>query len=120
MGATGEAGRSGPVATWVLGLGGGRRQRSPLMAYLIWTGCGLFGLHRLYLGRWESAAAMAAITLFSLALAQSGLGLLGFAATGAWALADLVLIPEMARDCNSALLAAAAASAAAAPPAAAG
>jgi TM2 domain-containing membrane protein YozV len=72
------------------------------LAYLLWFGCGLFGLHRLYLGRRVSAAAMAGITLVSLALAQSGLGLLGFAATGAWALADLLLIPEMVRECNEA------------------
>jgi TM2 domain-containing membrane protein YozV len=84
-------------------LGDGRR-RSTGVAYLMWMGCGLFGLHRLYLGRWASAAAMAAITVVSLALTQSGLGLLGFAATGAWALADIVLIPEMARDWNAALL----------------
>nr|WP_255574800.1 NINE protein [Caldovatus aquaticus] len=79
------------------------RPRSVGLAYLMWLGCGLFGLHRLYLGRRTSAAVMAGITLISLALAQSGLGLLGFAATGAWALADLLLIPEMARECNAAL-----------------
>ncbi|MBX6376435.1 MAG: TM2 domain-containing protein [Acetobacteraceae bacterium] len=84
-----------------LALGEGR-PRSMGLAYLLWFGCGLFGLHRLYLGHRVSAAAMAAITLVSLALAQSGLGLLGFAATGAWALADLLLIPEMVRDCNEA------------------
>ncbi|WP_229678141.1 TM2 domain-containing protein [Caldovatus sediminis] len=84
------------------------------LAYLIWFGFGLFGLHRLYLGRRVSAAAMAGITLVSLALAQSGLGLLGFAATGAWALADLLLIPEMTRECNEAPGATAAAQAPAA------
>jgi TM2 domain-containing membrane protein YozV len=98
----GGTGPSGPVARR-FALGDGRR-RSTAVAYLMWMGCGLFGLHRFYLGRWASAAAMAAITAVSLALTQSGLGLLGFAATGAWALADLVLIPEMARDWNAALL----------------
>jgi TM2 domain-containing membrane protein YozV len=105
MGVLQAIGPSGPV--WARLSSGEGRRRSTGLAYLIWVGSGLFGVHRLYLGRWMSAAAMAGITLVSLALVQSGLGLLGFAATGAWALADLVLIPEMAREWNTAALTAA-------------
>ena len=43
---------------------------------------------------------MAAITLLSIPLIWSGLGLLGFVTTGTWALADALLIPSMARETN--------------------
>ena len=43
------------------------------LAYLLWAFFGLFGLHRLYLGRSLSAAGMAAITLLSVPLIWSGL-----------------------------------------------
>ncbi len=46
---------------------------------------------------------MAAITLLSLPLVGSGLGLLGFVVSGTWALSDLVLIPTMAREANEAV-----------------
>jgi TM2 domain-containing membrane protein YozV len=78
----------------------GGRRRSVGLAYALCLGFGLLGLHRLYLGRGLSAAGMAAITLLSVPLIGSGLGLLGFVATGTWALADLVLIPGMAREAN--------------------
>ena len=81
----------------------GHRRKSVGLAYLIWALSGLFGLHRLYLGRGLSAAGMAAITLVSVPLIWSGLGLLGFVATGTWALADALLIPSMARETNEAL-----------------
>ena len=87
-------GLGGPVRRFLLR---GAERKSAGIAYLVWSFAGLLGLHRLYLGRPGSAAGMCAITLVSLALAPTGLGLLGFAATGAWALADLALIPEMAR-----------------------
>jgi TM2 domain-containing membrane protein YozV len=83
---------------------GGRR--SVGLAYVLLALFGLFGLHRLYLGRGLSAAGMAAITIVSVPLIWSGLGLLGFVATGTWALADALLIPGMAREVNEALPAA--------------
>ena len=83
------------------------QRRSVPLAYAIWAFFGLFGLHRLYLGRSFSAAGMFAITVFSVPLIWSGLGLLGFVATGTWALADAVLIPSMAREVNDAVPAAA-------------
>lgn len=89
-----NTGPGGPASRFLMR---GAERKSAGMAYLLWGVSGLLGLHRLYLGRPGSAAGMCAITLVSLALAQTGLGLLGFAATGAWALADLLLIPEMAR-----------------------
>lgn len=77
---------------------GGARRPSVAVAYLLCMTVGLFGLHRLYLGRGMSAAAMAAITLVSVPLIGSGVGLLGFVVTGTWMLSDLVLIPGMARE----------------------
>ena len=81
----------------------GSRRRSVGLAYMLWLFFGLFGLHRLYLGRVLSAVGMAAITTLSVPLIWSGLGLLGFVATGTWALADALLIPGMARETNEAL-----------------
>ncbi|WP_135467945.1 NINE protein [Crenalkalicoccus roseus] len=78
-------------------------RRSVGLAYLLCLGLGVLGLHRLYLGRGLSAAGMAAITLLSLPLLGSGLGLLGLVATGTWVLADLLLIPTMAREANEGL-----------------
>jgi TM2 domain-containing membrane protein YozV len=83
------------------------RRKSVPLAYLLWAAFGLFGLHRLYLGRNLSAAGMAAITVLSVPLIWSGLGLLGFVTTGTWALADAVLIPGMAKEVNEVVPAAA-------------
>jgi TM2 domain-containing membrane protein YozV len=82
----------------------GSRRRSVGLAYVLWALFGLFGLHRLYLGRSLSGAGMAAITLLSIPLIWSGLGLLGFVTTATWMLADGLLIPGMARETNEALL----------------
>lgn len=76
------------------------RPRSVALAYAICVAFGLLGAHRLYLGRSMSAAGMALITLASVPLIWSGLGLLGFTTTGTWALADLLLIPAMTRQLN--------------------
>ncbi len=81
----------------------GGRRKSVGLAYLLLAIFGLLGLHRLYLGRGLSAAGMAAITLVSVPLIWSGLGLLGFVTTATWALADALLIPSMARETNEAL-----------------
>lgn len=81
----------------------GPRRKSVGLAYLLLACFGLFGLHRVYLGRSLSGAGMAAITVLSIPLIWSGLGLLGFVATGTWALADAVLIPSMARETNEGL-----------------
>jgi TM2 domain-containing membrane protein YozV len=79
------------------------RRRSIALAYGLCLLGGVLGMHRLYLGRELSAAGMAAITLVSLPLLGSGLGLLGLVASGTWAMADLVLIPGMAREANAPL-----------------
>jgi len=78
----------------------GSRRKSVGVAYALLAVFGLFGLHRLYLGRSLSAFGMAAITLMSIPLIWSGIGLLGFVTTGTWALADALLIPSMARETN--------------------
>lgn len=75
----------------------GARRKSVGFAYLLWFSFGLLGLHRLYLGHVTSAAGMAAITIVSVPLIWSGLGLLGLVAAGSWALADALLIPGMAK-----------------------
>jgi len=82
------------------GLRFGSRRKSVGIAYGLLAVFGLFGVHRLYLGRTLSGAGMAAITLLSIPLIWSGLGLLGFVTTGTWALADALLIPSMARETN--------------------
>ena len=79
----------------------GSRRKSVGLAYILLALFGLFGLHRLYLGRNLSGAGMAAISLVSIPLIWSGLGLLGFVATGTWALADALLIPSMTRETNA-------------------
>lgn len=81
------------------------RRKSVGLAYMLWAFFGLFGLHRLYLGRTLSAAGMAAISVLSIPLIWSGLGLLGFVATCTWALADALLIPGMAKELNEQLAA---------------
>jgi TM2 domain-containing membrane protein YozV len=73
------------------------RRKSVGLAYALWVCFGLFGMHRLYLGHVLSAAGMAAITLVSLPLIWSGLGLLGLVSVASWALADALLIPGMAK-----------------------
>lgn len=78
------------------------RRKSVGFAYVLWMLFGLFGAHRLYLGHVVSAAGMAAITLVSLPLMWSGLGLLGLVAAASWALADALLIPGMAKGHNEA------------------
>jgi TM2 domain-containing membrane protein YozV len=76
------------------------RGKSVRLAYLLWAFLGMFGVHRLYLGFALSGVGMLAISLLSVPLIWSGLGLLGFVATGTWALADAVLIPGLAREAN--------------------
>ncbi len=83
------------------------RRKSVGFAYALWALFGMFGLHRLYLGHVLSAAGMAAITLVSLPLIWSGLGLLGFVAAASWALADALLIPGMTKESNGAAVPAA-------------
>lgn len=78
------------------------RRKSVGFAYVLLMFFGLFGLHRLYLGHVQSAAGMAAITLVSLPLIWTGLGLLGLVSVATWVLADTLLIPGMARDNNDA------------------
>lgn len=100
QGCRGRAGARGIVTM----VGFGKRasgRRSVGVAYGLWAVLGLFGAHRLYLGDTLSAAGIAAITLVSLPLLGSGVGLLGLVASGTWMLADAVLIPGLARAANA-------------------
>jgi TM2 domain-containing membrane protein YozV len=74
------------------------RGKSLGIAYVLLALLGPFGAHRLYLGRSLSAAGMAAITLISIPLIWSGLGLMGFVTTGTWALADALILPALLRE----------------------
>ncbi len=74
--------------------------KSLRLAYILWAGLGLVGAHRLYLGFSLSGAGMALISLVSVPLIWSGLGLLGFVVTGTWMLADALLLPGLARTAN--------------------
>ncbi len=84
------------------------RRKSVAFAYVLLVFFGLFGLHRLYLGHVQSAAGMAAITIVSLPLVWTGVGLLGLVSVGTWALADALLIPGMTKNSNESAPAAAA------------
>ena len=76
------------------------RKKSAGVAYLIWFFLGGFGGHRFYLGRTGSAVAMLVISLASWLLVAVGVGLIGLAVIGIWALVDAFLIPGMVRDDN--------------------
>ncbi len=79
-------------------------KKSVLLAYLIWFFLGLFGVHRLYLGRITSGLVMLALHGISWVLAFILIGYLGFALLGLWWLIDALLIPGMARDANERLI----------------
>jgi TM2 domain-containing membrane protein YozV len=63
------------------------RHKETSHAYLWWLFFGMFGAHRLYLGRTGSGVAQAILTLT----------LVGIVVSLPWVLIDLFLIPSMAR-----------------------
>lgn len=75
------------------------KNRSMVLAYVLWYFCAPFAAHRFYLGVYPSAIAMAAlffVGLFGL-LFEYTFGLALFGAWFLWVLVDLVLIPKMVR-----------------------
>lgn len=79
-------------------------RKSVLLAYLIWFFLGLFGVHRLYLGRIVSGLGMLALHGISWVLAFILIGYIGFAFLGLWWLIDALLIPGIARRENEELI----------------
>lgn len=77
---------------------------SVLVAYIIWFFLGLFGLHRMYLGRWVSGLLMLALHGLSWLTWYIAIGVVGFALLGLWWLIDALLIPGMVRRANNALI----------------
>ncbi|NKB48812.1 MAG: NINE protein [Alphaproteobacteria bacterium] len=74
--------------------------KSTLLAYILWFFLGGFGVHRFYLGRMGTGAAMLAITIVSWILTLVVIGAFGFIVIGIWWIVDAFLIPGMVRDKN--------------------
>ena len=79
-------------------------KKSVLLAYLIWFFLGMFGLHRLYLGKITSGLVMLVFSLLSWALTLVLIGYLGLVVVGLWWLIDALLIPGITRDANERLI----------------
>ena len=79
-------------------------KKSALIAYLLWFFLGLFGVHRLYLGRVGSGIGMLVLHGISWVLAWVLIGYLGFVVLGLWWLVDALLIPGMTRSYNNRLI----------------
>lgn len=79
-------------------------KKSVLAAYLIWFFLGLFGIHRMYLGRWASGLMMLALHGISWLTWWIAIGIVGFAFLGLWWLIDALLIPGIARRENQELV----------------
>lgn len=79
-------------------------KKSVLAAYLIWFFLGLFGIHRMYLGRWTSGLMMLALHGISWLTWWIAIGIVGFALLGLWWLIDALLIPGIARRENQELV----------------
>jgi TM2 domain-containing membrane protein YozV len=79
-------------------------KKSALIAYLLWFFLGLFGVHRLYLGRVGTGLGMLVLHGISWVLAWILIGYLGFAVLGLWWLIDALLIPGMTRSYNNRLI----------------
>ncbi len=78
-------------------------KKSALLAYLLWFFLGLFGVHRMYLGRWGSGLVMLGLHAISWLTWWIAIGMVGFAFLGLWWLIDALLIPGIARRYNNQL-----------------
>lgn len=78
-------------------------RKSVALAYLLWLLVGWMGIHRVYLGRTRSAAALFLVVLLSIILIPFEIGGLGLIVLALWLLVDAFLIPGMARSYNLAL-----------------
>ena len=71
---------------------------SMLVAYLLWFFLGGLGLHRFYLGRPGTGAAILALTIIGVVLSVIGIGLLFTLPVFVWLLVDAFLIPGMVKS----------------------
>ena len=79
-------------------------KKSVLVAYLLWFFLGMFGVHRLYLGKWISGLLLLLLTAISSALYIIYIGVILMAIPGLWWLIDALLIPGMVRRYNTELV----------------
>jgi TM2 domain-containing membrane protein YozV len=79
-------------------------RKSALLAYMIWFFLGMFGVHRMYLGRWTSGLVMLGLNVVSWLTHFILIGYLGFAILGIWWLIDALLVPGMTRSYNNRLV----------------
>ena len=79
-------------------------RKSVLVAYILWFFLGLFGIHRMYLGRWTSGLLMLALHGLSWLTWWIAIGMIGFAFLGLWWLIDALLIPGMTHGYNNRLV----------------
>lgn len=75
------------------------KQKKKTWAYALWFVAGYFGAHRFYLRRPRTGSAFLLLLVAAFSLPTS-LGALMALILTAWALADLLLMPGMARQCN--------------------
>jgi TM2 domain-containing membrane protein YozV len=76
------------------------RKKSLVVAYLLLIFFGGFGAHRFYLGRVGSGVVQLALFVLGWALTVIGVGFVLLTLLGLWVLADLFLVPGIARDYN--------------------
>lgn len=79
-------------------------KKSMLVAYLLWWFLGMFGAHRLYMGRIGSGVALLLISVFSFLLMVVLIGFVTIFISFIWWLIDAFLIPGMVRDWNNRLV----------------
>lgn len=77
--------------------------KSPVAAYFLCFFLGIFGAHRIYLGRTGSGIAMLALSLVGILLSFLILPLVLLLVTGVWAFIDLFLIGGIIREDKEAL-----------------
>jgi TM2 domain-containing membrane protein YozV len=79
-------------------------KKSVIIAYLLWFFLGMFGIHRLYLGRIASGLILLLLTLVAGALYWIFIGMVLMVIPGLWWLIDALLIPGIVRDYNNELI----------------
>ncbi len=75
-----------------------KERKSLLVVYLLWFFLGPLGLHRFYLGRLASGAALALLAVTGLFLMYYGYGVIVLTIVGLWLLLDAFRIPKMVEE----------------------
>ncbi len=76
------------------------QKKSPVVAYLLWWFLGMFGAHRLYLGKTGSGVAMLVTTLCSIVATLIVIGFVGLFVVWICWIVDAFLIPSITRRSN--------------------